>query len=175
MKKYSLVKNYFLCVLIACPLLFSSSCSIEDGDLIKATAKNGPFIKFLNKDHFPPSSYDGSISSWSFTGKVEDPSNNVASYELYVGVGTGTPVTTGIILNSFPNELSITGSQVLSTLNKTDNDFTGEVEIRFYGKVTGKDGVIAKDFPNERNVSTDFINWNVGTFSAYRFIITFKY
>ena len=35
--------------------------------------KNEPFVKFINGDNFPKSSYIGAISSWSFSGEVEAP------------------------------------------------------------------------------------------------------
>ena len=158
---------------LLCLSMIVFSCSKEQ-EFIKNEAENGPYVKFLNADNFPKGEHTGFVSSWSFSGEVEAPSNNVKTYELFIGIGSEEPLKSSIILSTFPTTLSISGNDILNTLSKSDSDFTEDTDLRFYGLVTGNDGLVAKDFPGNSNVSTDFINWNVGTFSAYQFRVTFK-
>ena len=69
--------------------------------------------------------------------------------------------------------MTINGNDILNALGKTDGDFQEGADIRFYGIITGNDGIVAKDFPGDSNVSTDFINWNDGTFIAIQFRVKF--
>lgn len=170
MKKYTKYIQYITILAIA-SLLFS--CSGKE-EYIQSTAKKGPFVKFVKA---VPSEIKGKVSSWSLSEEVEAPSNNVQSYQLYVGTNTtSTPtIVTAVKLTSFPTKLEISGSEVLTVLSKTDADFPADnSRLIFYGVVTGTDGIVAKDFPGDRNVSNDFINWNDGTKSAYRFIMDVK-
>lgn len=173
MKKNKLQKTFFLPLTLI--LLVFSSCS-KDKELIKGTAKYAPFVKFLDAKNYPASSFKGDVTSWSLDATLEAPSSNVRSLDLYIGLGTSTPKKSSISVTSFPGQIKVTGNDVLTTLGLSASDFNKEEkqQVRFYGLVTGNDGVVVKDFPGERNVSNDFYGWSDGTFSAYRFVVTFE-
>ncbi|MCK0161636.1 hypothetical protein [Allomuricauda sp. F6463D] len=85
----------------------------------------------------------GDLATSSLLGTVDDPSDNVASWDLSVtlesgGVSTDTvPLTT---ITQFPSDISIPYTEIASSLGITVDDISGGDFIRFLGKSTGVDG-----------------------------------
>lgn len=87
----------------------------------------------------------GDLASSSLSGTVDDPSDNVASWELSVtlesgGVSTDTVQLT--TLTEFPSDISIPYTDIASALGITVDDISGGDFIRFLGESTGVDGTV---------------------------------
>lgn len=87
----------------------------------------------------------GDLANSAFSGTVDDPSDNVASWDLSVtlesgGVSSDTvPLTT---ITEFPSDLSIPYTDIASALGITVDDISGGDFIRFLGESTGTDGTV---------------------------------
>ena len=87
----------------------------------------------------------GDLASSSFTGTVDDPSDNVASWELSVSIESGGVATDTVMLTTvtqFPSDISIAYTDIASALGITVDDISGGDFIRFLGKSTGTDGTV---------------------------------
>lgn len=123
-----------------------SACEDEDKnpvnvfDLENSTA---PYVRILLDETIVAK---GDLASSSFSGKVDDPSDNVASWELSVSIESGGVATDTVALTTvteFPSNISIPYTDIASALGITVDDISGGDFIRFLGKSTGTDGTIA--------------------------------
>lgn len=87
----------------------------------------------------------GDLASSSLTGTVDDPSDNVASWELSVTLesgGVSTDTVQLVTITEFPSDISIPYPDIASALGITIDDISGGDFIRFLGKSTGTDGTV---------------------------------
>ncbi|TSE11472.1 hypothetical protein [Aquimarina algiphila] len=88
-----------------------------------------------------------------FSNGVEDPNNNIISYDLRMTYGDIT-VDKFITLTSFPNTLTFSGQEILTALNLTKDDLDIAIPLNFVAVITTTNGVFDGariDFDSETN------------------------
>ena len=112
--------------------------------LLEINDSKSPYVRILLDNNVVSL---GDLSSTSLSGTVDDPSDNVASWELSVsresgGVASDTvPLTT---ITSFPSDVDIPFADILTALNLSADDIQGGDFIRFLGTATGIDGSVVR-------------------------------
>ncbi|TXN36776.1 hypothetical protein FVB32_00380 [Flagellimonas hymeniacidonis] len=95
------------------------------------------------------------IETVEFSHGVEDPNDNIISYDLDLTYGDIT-VDQFITITTFPNTLTITGLDILAALNLTPEEVDVSVPLEFVATVNTTNGVFsaaATDFDSSTNTN----------------------
>ncbi|GAA4278175.1 hypothetical protein [Aquimarina mytili] len=118
------------------------SCEDEDKDFIgNSITKSAPFARF-DETPIPIVGVDD-VNDVSFSFRVLDANNNIASYDLRIAANLGGTQTDTVALASFTNfpaDISFSSSDLFTPLGLTAADVTFGDTFFFVASVTGDDG-----------------------------------
>src|SRR6056297_844375 len=155
-------------------LLTVGIVACEDGDknplnVFELEDSAAPYVRIVIDETIVAK---GDLANATFSGTVDDPSDNVASWDLSVtlesgGVSTDTVALTTV--TTFPSDITIPYTDIASALGITTDDISGGDFIRFLGRSTGLDGSVFV-FEN----FTGSITGQQEQRQAYNFIVLIK-
>ena len=131
-------------VLLFVPIAFFS-CKDEDKDPFTVAQEEENIAPWVRIKDFDPVVAAGDIASSSFNANIDKVRDNVASWDLTVVLESGetsigpAPVTS---VTSFPANISIPYTDIISSLGLTVDDISGGDFIRFLGTITATDGKV---------------------------------
>ena len=135
--------NYILGLLVVA--VATVACEDKDKNPLNVfdlENSKAPYVRILIDEKIVAK---GDLGTATFTATVDDPSDNVASWELSVSIESGGVATDTVALatvTSFPNDISIPYTDIASALGITVDDISGGDFIRFLGESTGTDGTV---------------------------------
>ncbi|WP_298541461.1 hypothetical protein [uncultured Aquimarina sp.] len=128
------MKNIYLLAL----LILGISCN-DNNDVLEDNFTRGGLVVW---DEIPESFRLNflEIDNLEFSNGVEDPNNNIISYDLSLTYGDIT-VDKFITLTSFPNTLTFTGQDILTALNLTKEEIDIAIPLDFVAIISTTNGV----------------------------------
>ncbi len=145
---YTMKKIYVLLLLV-----FGISCN-DTSDVLGENFTRGGLVVWETV----PSAFTLdflAIETTEFSHGIEDPNNNIISYELSMSYEDVT-IDKFITITTFPSDLVIKGSDILTALNLTPEEFDITIPLEFVATVTTTDGVfsgVPTDFDSSTNTN----------------------
>lgn len=142
------MKHIYLIIL----LVFIISCNDNNNDVFSENFERGGLVVWDQV----PESFRLNILEFDtieFSNGVEDPNNNIISYDLSMTYGDIT-VDKFITITSFPNTLMFTGTEVLEALQITKEELDTSLQLEFIATITTTNGIFngeSVDFNNDTN------------------------
>ncbi len=134
------ILKIFICYLLVV------GCSSDDNNLLEDIAIRGGFVQFTEA----PTTLDINIldlDTASITEGLIDPNENIISYSLNLFYEDQV-ITDFLVLNSFPNNLNIPISDILSALGLTNDDVSLSTEFTFIALINTTTGTFSGESPN---------------------------
>lgn len=119
------------------------SCRDDDKDPFTVAQEEENLAPWVRINGFNPVVAAGDIGDSSFDATVDIVRDNVASWDLSVTLESGDTATGPVPLTSvtsFPSDISISYTDIVSALGLTVDDINGGDFIRFLGTTTATDG-----------------------------------
>lgn len=146
------MKKLYITLILALGLTIS--CNDTSSDVLEENFERGGLVIW---DKVPESFRLNllDIDNLVFANGVEDPNNNIISYDLALTYGDIT-VDKFVTITSFPNTLTFSGQDILTALNLTKEEIDIAVPLNFVAIITTTNGIFdgaTVDFNNDTNVN----------------------
>ena len=134
------IVKYLICLI----LITSFSCE-DDNNLLEDIAIRGGFIQFVE---VPDTEFALSeLNTATVSASLIDPNNNATRYSLTLSYD-GTEIDDFVVIESFPAELTIRVSDVITALGITDTNVNADTEFNFVATVVTSTGTYVGTTPS---------------------------